>query len=163
MFTADELNIVMRLDGQRSTMVEFHPMHMKVANYRSFEQVLVDSYDEPHIQAKYLDGYSFSGMRDGQIYVSFGMYPLWTGVADLWMLPCVELEERKLEFHKACLRFFRHAAEKMKLRRLQCYVHSQNTPALRWIELCYFNREGLLKRYGPDSSDYFIYSRLFGE
>ena len=78
------------------------------------------------------------------------------------MLPSKNLTDIKLKFHRAsALRFFDYATEKLKLHRLQTYVRSTNVRAIKWMEMCYFNREGLLKRYGPDIKDYYVYGRLF--
>ena len=72
-----------------------------------------------------------------------------------------ELSDIKLQFHKSALRFFRYAPAKLKLHRLQTYVRSTNYRAIRWMESCYFKREGLLRNYGPDIKDYYAYGRLY--
>ena len=91
----------------------------------------------------------------------FGLYPLWKGVAEAWMLPTEHLNDSKLIFHKASLRFFEYASDKLKLKRVQTYVCTTNYRAIKWMEMCYFDREGLLKKFGPDQNDYYIYGRLF--
>ena len=95
------------------------------------------------------------------MFIVFGIYPLWKGVAEAWMLPSKELSDIKLQFHKSALRFFRYAPAKLKLHRLQTYVRSTNYRAIRWMESCYFKREGLLRNYGPDIKDYYAYGRLY--
>jgi len=161
MFTADELMQVMKLDGYRNRLVTFQPNHIHMTKFRDFDQEILDGYGRPHIEDYAVDGLSYSAMCDGKVYAMFGLYPLWKGVAEAWLLPSSKLENRKMVFHKSCLRFFPYAAQKLKLHRIQVYVRSSNVQAYKWIEMMYFNREGLLKRYGPDINDYYVYGRLF--
>ncbi len=132
-----------------------------MTEFRDFDQEILDGYGRPHIQDYAVDGLSYSAMCDGKVYAMFGLYPLWKGVAEAWLLPSSKLENRKMVFHKSCLRFFPYAAQKLKLHRIQVYVRSTNVQAYKWIEMMYFNREGLFKRYGPDINDYYVYGRLF--
>ena len=106
-------------------------------------------------------GLGYTVLVKGKVFIVFGIYPLWKGVAEAWMLPSKDLGEIKMQFHKSALRFFRYAPAKLKLHRLQTYVRSTNVRAIKWMEACYFNREGLLKRYGPDIKDYYAYGRLY--
>lgn len=132
-----------------------------MTKFRDFDQEILDGYGRPHIEDYAVDGLSYSAMCDGKVYAMFGLYPLWKGVAEAWLLPSSKLENRKMVFHKSCLRFFPYAAEKLKLHRIQVYVRSSNVQAYKWIEMMYFKREGLLERYGPDINDYYVYGRLF--
>lgn len=161
MFTADELMQVMKLDGYRNRLVTFQPNHIHMTKFRDFEQEILDGYGRPHIQDYAVDGLSYTAMCDGEVYAMFGLYPLWKGVAEAWLLPSTKLENRKIVFHKGSLRFFTYASQKLKLHRIQVYVRSSNVQAVKWIEMMYFKREGLLERYGPDINDYYVYGRLF--
>ena len=151
----------MKLDGYRNRLVTFQPNHIHMTKFRDFDQEILDGYGRPHIEDYAVDGLSYSAMCDGKVYAMLGLYPLWKGVAEAWLLPSSKLENRKMVFHKSCLRFFPYAAQKLKLHRIQVYVRSSNVQAYKWIEMMYFNREGLLKRYGPDINDYYVYGRLF--
>ena len=151
----------MKLDGYRNRLVTFQPNHIHMTKFRDFDQEILDGYGRPHIEDYAVDGLSYSAMCDGKVYAMFGLYPLWKGVAEAWLLPSSKLENRKMVFHKSCLRFFPYAAEKLKLHRIQVYVRSSNVQAYKWIEMMYFKREGLLEQYGPDINDYYVYGRLF--
>ena len=76
---------------------------------------------------------------------------------------CLQIGEHKFKFHKASLRFFNYAAKKLNIHRLQINVSRYNYLAYKWALACYFLEEGILKEYGPDKSDYFMMSRLFGK
>ena len=161
MFTAEELMDVMKVDGIQRRIIPFHQRHIHMAKLRHFEQDLVDGYGRPHISDYAIDGLCYTATYKAKVIVMFGLYPLWKGVAEAWMLPTEHLNDSKLIFHKASLRFFEYASEKLKLQRVQTYVCSTNVRAIKWMEMCYFDREGLLKRYGPDQNDYYVYGRLF--
>lgn len=161
MFTAEELMDVMKVDGVYHRIVPFHPRHLHMAEFRDVDQEIIEGYGRPHIEDYSVDGLSYTVLYKGEVYIVFGIYPLWRGVAEAWMLPSKKLTDIKLKFHKSALRFFRYAPAKLKLHRLQTYVRSTNVRAIKWMEACYFNREGLLKRYGPDIKDYYAYGRLY--
>ena len=161
MFTAEELMDVMKVDGIQRRIIPFHQRHIHMAKLRHFEQDLVDSYGRPHISDYSIDGLSYTATYKAKVIVMFGLYPLWKGVAEAWMLPTEHLNDSKLIFHKASLRFFEYASEKLKLKRVQTYVCTTNYRAIKWMEMCYFDREGLLKKFGPDQNDYYIYGRWF--
>ena len=151
----------MQLDGIKHRVVPFHQRHIHMANFRSFEKEVLEGYGRPHIEDYGVEGLSFTAIRNAKVIVIWGLYPLWKGVAEAWMLPTHDLETSKMIFHKGALRFFEHATKKLELHRLQTYVCSTNYRAVKWMEMCYFDREGLLKRYGPDIKDYYVYGRLF--
>ena len=155
------LNKVTGLEGTQHSIVPFHPKHMQMGEYRSFDHELMNGFGKPFVADNALDGFSFTAMSDGKIYLMFGFYPLWNGVAECWMLPCSYLDEKKLIFHKATLKCFLHIAFVLELWRMQCYVRTTNGQATKWIEMCYFNREGLCRQFGPDKNDYYLYGRLF--
>tara|TARA_Y100001963_G_C6739838_1_gene428389 strand:+ start:234 stop:722 length:489 start_codon:yes stop_codon:yes gene_type:complete len=161
MFKTDELMQVMKCDGFNHRIIPFHPRHIHMTEFRDFDQEILDGYGRPHIEDYSVEGLSFTAIYKGEVYVIFGLYPLWRGVAEAWMLPSKNLELIKLKFHKASLRFFEYAPKKLKLHRVQSFVRSTNVQAIKWVEMCYFVREGLLQKYGPDINDYFAYGRLY--
>ena len=161
MFNAEELMDVMKVDGIQRRLIPFHQRHVHMARLRKIDQELVDGYGRPHIIDYGVEGLSYTATYKSKVIVMFGLYPLWKGVAEAWMLPTEHLFDSKLIFHKATLRFFNYASEKLKLHRMQTYVCTTNYRAIKWMEMCYFNREGHLKEFGPDLKDYFVYGRLF--
>lgn len=161
MFTSEELMDVMKVDGINHRIVPFHPRHLHMAEFRDVDQEILEGYGRPHIEDYSVDGLGYTVIYKGEVYAIFGIYPLWKGVAEAWMLPSKKLTDIKLKFHKSALRFFRYAPAKLKLHRVQTYVRTTNYRAIKWMEACYFHREGLLKRYGPDIKDYYAYGRLF--
>lgn len=165
MFTVRELNRELYRDvksGRDDYWIEdYKPEHMRLAEVRFLDKMLMDSFDEDFVSNRYTPGYSFTAFYKGQVVMIYGISPLWKGVADLYMVPTVHLNKHKFVFHKAALRFFEYTARRMQLHRYQCYVCCRNVAAVKWIEACYFHFEGKLYKFGPDLEDYSMYGRLF--
>ena len=161
MFTAKELNREARFPSTDYWIEDYHPTHMRRADIRELDKLLMESFDEDFIDNRYTPGYSFTGFYKGQVIMIYGICPLWKGVAELYMVPTVHLTKHKFTFHKAALRFFEYTASRMRLHRYQCYVCCRNVPAVNWIEACYFHYEGRLLQFGPNCEDYRMYGRIF--
>jgi len=106
-------------------------------------------------------GVAFTAIGDEQLYALFGVFPLWEGVAEAWLMPSKDINRKTIAMHRASLKFFEYYAEKNSLKRLQFTVHSLNFHAVMWAKRCYFVCEGRLKNYGPDGNDHFMFARYF--
>lgn len=163
MFSLSELNEAMGMDRFRNGVVDWSPAHIHGFEMNQFDLDIFrhnpDQMDNLHVYAK--NGLAYSGLCDGQVICMFGMFPYWPGVWEAWMIPSKNLSRKSWVFHRGALRFFEFAAERASVRRLQFCVHSANVRADKWAKACYFTREGLLRRYGPDGADYTMYSRIF--
>jgi hypothetical protein len=106
-------------------------------------------------------GVAYTGIGEGKVYAMFGVYEYWKGCAEAWLIPSKHIGRKTLSFHRTALQFFELAANELGIKRLQFTIHSENVPAVKWAERCYFDFEGTMRRYGPDGKDYKIYSRLF--
>jgi len=162
-FTCEELNQAMNLDGVDYKFIPFHYTHLKMMEFRESEHSLMNSFVdyEEKIKTCPMDGLSFSGVSFGDIACCFGILPLWEGVYEAWLLPCKDLTKNKFKFHRASLKFFEYVAKRLNIHRLQINVSSQNCLAYKWAKKCYFTEEGLLRKFGPDKTDFYIMSRLF--
>jgi len=91
----------------------------------------------------------------------WGVYEFWPGCAEAWLIPSKHIGQKTMAFHRAALAFFEYVAAQKGIKRLQFTVHTQNVHADRWAQRCYFVCEGVLRKYGPDGADYYMYSRMF--
>ena len=163
MFSIDELNKVMRMDVPRHKVVPFHPAHLFMCELNEFDKKNIELFDEyrEYLQTYAEHGHALTAIGDEDVYAMFGLWELWPGVGEAWLIPSAKIDRKTIAMHRAALRFFEHAANKMQIKRLQFTVCTLNVRADRWAQRCYFEREGLLRRYGPDGSDYWMYSRMF--
>jgi len=104
---------------------------------------------------------AFSVLDCGKVLLSFGFYPLWPGVCEGWMIPSNHIDRKVVALVRGARTVFNHIGSAMQLRRLQFMVSSSNLQAIRFAEVLYFEREATLVKYGPDGSDYYIYTRFY--
>ena len=162
MFSAHDLNAVMRMDYPRHKIVDWSPVHDKLIEMNDFDRGIRSAY--PEYEGIFLQyaraGVAFTGIGDGKIYGMFGAFEYWPGFSEAWLIPSRHLSKKTVTFHRAALKFFDLYCAKMETKRLQIVVHSQNVQAVRWAERCYFTHEGTLRKYGPDHCDYEIFARI---
>lgn len=104
---------------------------------------------------------SFTVMDKGKLLLSFGIYPLWPGVAEGWMIPSNRIDRKAIALIKGARNVFRNINSVMQLHRLQFMVRSSHVQAARFAEVLQFKREAVLCRYGPGGDDYYIYARFY--
>lgn len=104
--------------------------------------------------------HAYTGIHDGKMVYAFGPVELHPGVAELWMLSTYHIERIPISVTRASIRYCNHIAIEMKLHRLQLTVEADNSFANRWAFALQFQREGLMKQYGPDKNDFYLYARL---
>jgi len=97
-------------------------------------------------------------MDGGDIVAVTGLAPLWDGVAEAWFLPTREVKNKKLRTIRLVRKEFDAAIERLKLRRVQAIVRSDFTDAHKLAKFLGFESEGLMRKYGPDGSDYERYA-----
>ena len=163
MFSIEELNRVMPLDYPRHKLVDWSPAHYLMCDLNDFDIKLASQHSNYlEILKQYVNaGVAYTGIGEGKVYAMFGVYEVWKGSAEAWLIPSKHIGRKTISFHRTALLFFELAAKQMQIKRLQFTIHSHNVQALKWAERCYFEYEGTLRCYGPDGSDYKIYSRLF--
>jgi hypothetical protein len=160
MFLPDEITEVAKLDGVHAKIVDFEPHHIDKISYRSADSTFVQANKE-QLVSRLPKGMSFSGTYDDQVFAMFGLVPYWKGCYECWLIPATDLDIHKMKMHRTSLRFFEYTAKVLRAKRYQCYVFSANLRAVRWIEMMLFKKEGLMKNFGPNQEDFFLYARYF--
>ena len=103
---------------------------------------------------------SWSGIHNGHLVGCGGIIPLWDGVAECWLVGGWRLGSHKISAVRALTATLAHQVKKQQLRRLQAVVQADWDEAVRFVEFLRFKREGLLRGYGPDGSDHYVYARI---
>ena len=93
--------------------------------------------------------------------VSFGFEMKWQGNAEAWMLPGKTAINNPHILTRGARRFFDRIGPKLNLRRMQIVVSSERKHAIQWARFLKFREEGLMKAYGPDGFDYFMFARNY--
>ena len=144
-------------------VVRWHPHHLELCELNDFDAANIAMFPD---YASYLENYASAGMAfsvvdNGRISAMFGIWQLWPGVCEAWLIPSKHIGRKVVALHRGTLAFYEHVSQQMNMKRLQFSVHSSNATACVWAERCYFTREGTMRSYGPDGADYYLYGRLF--
>ena len=97
-------------------------------------------------------------MDGSEIVAVTGLAPLWDVVAEAWFLPTREVKNKKLRTIRLVRKEFDAAIKRLKLRRVQAIVRSDFKDAHKLAKFLGFESEGLMRKYGPDGSDYERYA-----
>jgi len=104
---------------------------------------------------------SWSGVHNGHLVGAGGIIPIWDGVAECWLVGGWRLGSHKVSAVRALTVTLARLVKEQQLRRLQAIVRADWDQAVRFVEFLRFEREGLLRGYGPDGSDHYVYARIF--
>tara|TARA_R100000900_G_scaffold6200_1_gene6542 strand:+ start:524 stop:1018 length:495 start_codon:yes stop_codon:yes gene_type:complete len=163
MFSPESLSKILRLDWETDRIVKFNIHHLDICDLNEFDKKILTTFPDykKHLENLTNNSLAFTAMSEGEIYGMFGIYQLWPGVSEGWLIPSAHVGRRTITFHRGALQFFEYAAQQTRTKRLQFTVCTSNVLADRWAKRCYFESEGILKQYGPDGSDYRMYARFF--
>lgn len=143
------------------TWVPFNPGHVavmdiKAQNYQAISKAL-DIGKMLEIQAR--SGHAITAILHGKPVACFGSVKIWTGVEEMWCF--MEERARKLPviMTKAAIGYRDFRVISNNLHRIQITVRCRDTRAVRWGQAIGFEIEGLMKKYGPDTADFYMMSR----
>lgn len=108
-------------------------------------------------------GMSFSLLADNYIVCSGGVYPLWNGCAEGWVIASRRIFDFSLSSAKAIKQRTDLICINNKIWRLQTAVNATYDTALRFASWLGLKKEGLMLRYGPDGSNYYRMAKLYHE
>lgn len=110
----------------------------------------------PEHAARLVGPWSWTGMVEGVPLVCGGILANEFGAGVLWAFLAPGAGPHMLRI----TRFVRRMVVLAGLRRLQATALASFPEGCRWLELLGFEREGRLRRYGPDGADHFLYARV---
>ena len=128
--------------GLNSELLELKPEHRKYAYY--LKQV----------------GMSFTGLVNNKPIAAGGVFHLWDGVAEGWVLATKEI----FKYPIFCAKHIKNRTEIIinthNIKRLQTSVKADCQMALRFAGWLGLKPEGRMVNYGPDGSDFIRYARI---
>ena len=149
---------------EKVNIIPFEWYHVPTMNLRTQEREYFEMIPGhmDRIKAQKNWGPSFSAVAEGRgIICSWGFSMLWPGVFDLWLITSKLVEERRVQMIRQSRAAILDAAIAMKAHRFQITINPRFLHTVRFAEALYFEKEGVLKSYGPDGSDYLMYARIF--
>lgn len=95
-----------------------------------------------------------------KVVAVFGVTMIWPGCAEVWALVSDDLKTIPFWLHKKILNGIKFYETNLKLRRLQATVKVDFEMGHKWIKALGFKEEGILREYGVDGSDFYIYGKV---
>lgn len=114
-----------------------------------------------HVQDAINSNLAYTLTVDGEIFAIVGYSPIHALAGELWSLISERVEEIPVTFHRACARAMDAFVTANDLKRVQVVVKEGFTQGEKWAEALGFTKEGLMKSYGYDGSNYWIMGRTY--
>lgn len=96
--------------------------------------------------------------EDDEVIVCGGfIFGGWPGIADVWIIPGRDIGKHPMRVVKEVKNILNNMIKTFELYRVQATIMESE---VKWIELFGFMREGLLRKFGPNKEDKYIYARV---
>ena len=105
-------------------------------------------------------GMSFTAFASNKPIAAGGIYLPWENVAEGWDMATHEVWNYKLAIARHFKKKTDVLIETNNIKRLQTSVKADFWHGQKFAKWMGFEREGLMKNYGPDGSDYIRYARI---
>ena len=107
------------------------------------------------------DHLAFTGMVNGKPIFAAGMKMIWGQVAEGWVIASSDMWKYPLGVAKAIKKDFARVAKEHNIQRVQTGIRKDFKEGIRFAEWLGLEREGLMKNWGFDGSDQYLYARIF--
>ena len=104
---------------------------------------------------------AFTLLGNDKPIVSGGVYPLWTGVAEGWVISSRRIFDFSLSAAKAIKKRTDYICINNGIWRLQTAVRADYETGIRFAKWLGLQKEGLMKKYGPDGSNYYRMAKFY--
>ena len=104
---------------------------------------------------------AFTGLVNNKPIFAAGMKMVWGQVAEGWVIATSEMWKHPLGVAKAIKKDFARVAKENNITRVQSAIRKDFKEGLRFAEWLGLEKEGLMRKWGFDGSDQYMYARLF--
>jgi len=98
--------------------------------------------------------HSFTAIEDGEVIGAGGIYPLWPGVGEAWVVAAEATSRHKVLIARAVLGGLHALVERHGFHRVQAVAHVDWPAANRFLQWLGFEHEGRCKKYDAAGNDY---------
>lgn len=159
----DAYDIQQLINMRGLTILPFHPSHMDRINISDDDKGLF--HELPDLESRMEDvarsGTAWTIFYNRQPALCCGVELKWRGVAEAWLVPGRVSIEHGTLLSRGARRFFDNIGAELGLRRMQIVVCVDREKAIQWAKFLKFKEEGLMKGYGPEGKDYYMYARMY--
>lgn len=152
-------------------LIEGHHIHIRkaipedgmVLNIREEQEDTFDNSDfnmmvRIHAFLNLLTPMNYTIFHNDQLLFMVTVTVPMNGVAEVSFLVDKAFVESSKRIRFAMIRAFKEAVSNLPFRRIQAKVNVNFDIGLRFVENLGFEKEGLLKHYGPNNTDYIMYA-----
>ena len=107
------------------------------------------------------DHLAFTGMVNDKPIFAAGMKMIWGQVAEGWVIATDQMWKHPIAISKAIKKDFARVAKEHNIKRVQSGIRKDFKEGIRFAEWLGLEREGLMKNWGFDGSDQYLYARIF--
>jgi hypothetical protein len=130
-------------------------------NLREYEKLWTSNYGDLHKSFEMLSrSPSFSLVHEDKIIFCAGVGKMWNGVGEAWMMMSETFHKYPLTAFKLTKKYLEDIITNNDFHRVQLVCHEFFDAANRWAKHLGFEREGLLKQYGADKSNFIRYAKV---
>lgn len=146
-------------------MMSKHPLNHKPYKELNIRQMVEKDLENIPIRVEGLEGTGDAGYAvetpEGLLFVGGVVLSNHSGkVGDLWMIPTELKYKYKREMYVYAMKIIAFIVQKFELHRLQAYVRSDSQVDQDFIERLHFTEKNLMRKWGPDGKDWFMYARV---
>jgi RimJ/RimL family protein N-acetyltransferase len=146
-------------------IVPYYPAHAYEVLQRNVREQDLWLSDYPEwdqwVQGWKDGGPAYTLIMDDQVVGCAGVVLLEWGRGEAWTLLSSLFYRYKLTAIRFIKKYLQRIAEDEELKRVQAQVRCDFEAGKRFIEFLGFEREGVLRRFGPNSEDIVMYSKLY--
>ena len=106
-------------------------------------------------------GLSYTLLCDNQPILGGGIYPLWDGVAEGWVISSKKVHDHKIKSAASVKKRLDLLCTNNKIWRLQTSVKEEFKTGVRFAEWLGLKKEGLMTMYGPDKTNYHRMAKIY--
>ena len=107
------------------------------------------------------DHLAFTGIVNDKPICAAGMKMIWGQVAEGWVIASSDMWNHPLSVAKAIKKDFARVAKENNITRVQSAIRKDFSEGQRFAEWLGLEKEGLMRKWGFDGSDQYMYARLF--
>ena len=106
-------------------------------------------------------GLSYTLLCDNKPILGGGIYPLWNGVAEGWVISSKKVHDHKIKSAASVKKRLDLLCTNNKIWRLQTSVKEDFKTGIRFAEWLGLKKEGLMTMYGPDKTNYHRMAKIY--
>jgi len=107
------------------------------------------------------DHLAFTGIVNNEAIFAAGMKMVWGRVAEGWVIASSEMWKHPLGVAKAIKKDFARVAKEHNIERVQTAIRKDFEQGQRFAQWLGLEEEGLMKKFGFDGTDQYMYARIF--